>query len=215
MKKFYILMAALMTAVCVNAQALQFYVKGEPIENGARVDLTPYFEDGSWTPMYNPHLTMKTTTSGTASVVADFTKGECIPALDEDWKYGGSLSIQFCSIDGQCVLVNPGEKKDKQGAVTAGEDVDMQIELTAQIGDEQKYEDLGVDAEFTVTCNLGSESASVVFYVDKKGAGVNDIAVDANAPAEYFDLQGRRVANPENGIYIVRQGSKVTKQVIK
>lgn len=44
-------------------------------------------------------------------------------------------------------------------------------------------------------------------------AGVADVAVDANAPAEYFNLQGVRVANPENGLFIVRQGGKVTKVV--
>lgn len=44
-------------------------------------------------------------------------------------------------------------------------------------------------------------------------------AIDAieseNAPAEYFNMQGVRVANPRNGMYIVRQGNKVTKQVIR
>ena len=32
-----------------------------------------------------------------------------------------------------------------------------------------------------------------------------------NAPVEYFNLQGVRVANPENGLYIRRQGNKVEK----
>jgi len=41
--------------------------------------------------------------------------------------------------------------------------------------------------------------------------GVNDITVDNNAPVEYFNLQGVRVANPENGLFIRRQGSKVAK----
>lgn len=36
-----------------------------------------------------------------------------------------------------------------------------------------------------------------------------------NAPVEYYNLQGVRVSNPENGLFIVRQGSKVTKQVIR
>ena len=215
MKKFYILMAALMTAVCVNAQALQFYVKGEPVENGARIDLTPYFDEESWAPMYNPELTVKSDKSGIASVLVDFTKGVCTPALDDEWINGGSLSIQFC-IAGDCQIVDPGKQLEKQGSLTAGENFSTEIELTVgQMGSEQTFEDLAIDAEFTVSCTLGSESTSVVFYLDKKSAGVNDIAVDANAPAEYFDLQGRRVANPENGIYIVRQGSKVTKQVIK
>ena len=38
---------------------------------------------------------------------------------------------------------------------------------------------------------------------------------NANAPVEYFNLQGVRVANPENGLFIVRQGNKVSKQVIR
>ena len=45
--------------------------------------------------------------------------------------------------------------------------------------------------------------------------GVDDIIVDENAPVEYYNLQGVRVANPENGIYIRRQGSKVSKVLVK
>lgn len=36
---------------------------------------------------------------------------------------------------------------------------------------------------------------------------------DNDAPVEYYNLQGVRVANPENGLYIMRQGSKVTKVI--
>ncbi len=45
--------------------------------------------------------------------------------------------------------------------------------------------------------------------------GVEDVTVDENAPVEYYNLQGVRVANPENGIYIRRQGSKVSKVLVK
>lgn len=46
--------------------------------------------------------------------------------------------------------------------------------------------------------------------------GVEGIdAADANAPVEYYNLQGVRVANPENGLYIVKQGNKSWKQVIR
>lgn len=53
---------------------------------------------------------------------------------------------------------------------------------------------------------------------DENAAGVNDIVADVddvNAPVEYYNLQGVRVANPENGIFIVKQGNKVSKQVIR
>ncbi len=45
--------------------------------------------------------------------------------------------------------------------------------------------------------------------------GVADIEVEDNAPVEYYNLQGVRVAEPENGLYIVRQGSKVSKRLIR
>lgn len=47
--------------------------------------------------------------------------------------------------------------------------------------------------------------------------GVEDItADDDNAPVEYYNLQGIRVIHPAKGqIYIVRQGEKVSKQLMK
>ena len=53
-----------------------------------------------------------------------------------------------------------------------------------------------------------------VYYNDP--SGVNDIvAEDSNAPVEYYNLQGVRVANPENGLYIRVQGKKATKVLVK
>ena len=55
-------------------------------------------------------------------------------------------------------------------------------------------------------------------YGDEAGqSGIFDAAVeeDADAPAVYYNLQGVQVANPENGVYIVRRGSKVTKELIR
>jgi hypothetical protein len=47
-------------------------------------------------------------------------------------------------------------------------------------------------------------------------AGVKDITVDnSEAEVEYFNLQGIRVNNPTNGLYIRRQGKTVTKVLVK
>ena len=47
--------------------------------------------------------------------------------------------------------------------------------------------------------------------------GINDILTDANddtdAPVEYYNLQGQRVLNPSNGIFIERRGTKTTKVI--
>lgn len=46
-------------------------------------------------------------------------------------------------------------------------------------------------------------------------SGVDAIAADGeNAPVEYFNLQGVRVENPSKGLYIRRQGAKVTKVIM-
>lgn len=47
-------------------------------------------------------------------------------------------------------------------------------------------------------------------------ASVDGIAIEENnAPVEYFNLQGVRVDNPANGLYIMRQGNKATKVLVK
>ena len=59
----------------------------------------------------------------------------------------------------------------------------------------------------------------VNFYAVSYAGGstaISDINVDnANAPVEYFNLQGIRVENPANGLYIRRQGNKVEKVYVK
>ena len=68
-------------------------------------------------------------------------------------------------------------------------------------------------------CIYGFNKAVIKFggeyfpYGDDEG-GVADVVFDANAPVEYFNLQGVRVANPENGLFIRRQGNTVTKVVL-
>lgn len=51
----------------------------------------------------------------------------------------------------------------------------------------------------------------------KSTSGVEAVEanVDANVPVVYYNLQGQRVANPENGLYIRVQGNKVEKVAIR
>ena len=54
------------------------------------------------------------------------------------------------------------------------------------------------------------------FFIEE--SGIEDIIVDADtsdAPVEYYNLQGIRIENPANGIYIRRQGSSTTKVSIR
>ena len=51
------------------------------------------------------------------------------------------------------------------------------------------------------------DSNDVVTGID----GINLDENDADAPVGFYNLQGQRVVNPSNGIYIRRHGSNVTK----
>lgn len=73
---------------------------------------------------------------------------------------------------------------------------------------------LEVPAEITSGC-----SVMVTFYptIREHQSGVADALVEEqNAPAEYFNLQGVRIAAPQNGqLYIVRRGASVSKEIVK
>ena len=53
--------------------------------------------------------------------------------------------------------------------------------------------------------------------VDTTESAVEDVKVNATSEgnAEYYNLQGIRVDNPQSGIYIRRIGSKATKVLVR
>lgn len=80
----------------------------------------------------------------------------------------------------------------------------------------------GVDDGYKYTqieVTIGEREYTITFYQPNNvsyTSGVNDLTVDdANGDVEYFNLQGIRVKNPANGIYIRRQGNRVSKVLVK
>lgn len=77
-------------------------------------------------------------------------------------------------------------------------------ELKDVIGVVNYYQKKGADAP----------AASIYPIEIKAAAGIAGVEADLNAPVEYFNLQGVRVENPANGLYIMRQGSKAVKVIL-
>ena len=69
-----------------------------------------------------------------------------------------------------------------------------------------------VVAEGTYFINVDFDSMTV--WVSSEAAGVEDIEIETATPV-YYNLQGVEVANPQNGLFIVKQGNKVSKQLVK
>lgn len=73
-------------------------------------------------------------------------------------------------------------------------------------------------AEIRYTLLSAGQRAALELKLPPSITGVESVEVNndaQNAPAEYFDLGGRRVMNPSTGIYIVRRGSSVTKEAVR
>ncbi len=62
----------------------------------------------------------------------------------------------------------------------------------------------------------GSWQIKNILVKGKKSSAVSDITVeDSDAPVVYYNMQGVRVANPANGLYIRVQGKKATKVLVR
>lgn len=78
--------------------------------------------------------------------------------------------------------------------------------------------DGGKTNEAYIDCVGGAYISSIdVSYCASGGASIIIPTVnnDPNAPVEYYNLQGVKINNPSNGMYIRRQGSQTTKIIIK
>lgn len=81
---------------------------------------------------------------------------------------------------------------------------------------EGKTELKGWSDNVTVAASGFTDANFLSIYIPSATSAITEIeAADENIPVEYFNLQGIRVANPENGLYIRRQGNKVSKVLVK
>lgn len=81
-----------------------------------------------------------------------------------------------------------------------------------------------ISLDNTYVCNRNADGDGFTDYdvadfsvsINETNTAVESVEVsDIETAVEYFNLQGLRVVNPVSGIYLRRQGSSVTKQVIR
>lgn len=118
---------------------------------------------------------------------------------------------QVCEADGNCFPT-----KEQYFATLDEEGFMWMIEATEVLEDAEPI--------YTVTASVAYgevddyeeiEDSSMTFkikYSKTYDAGVTGIEADSNEAPIYYNLLGKRVTNPSNGIYIVKQGKKVTKR---
>lgn len=77
------------------------------------------------------------------------------------------------------------------------------------------YEDLGTIGIQSVNTAADKVYKSDIVWSDGSQSGIDSVIVDEDGENILYDLWGRRVNDPQPGIYISRQGKKATKVVIK
>lgn len=124
----------------------------------------------------------------------------------------GDIAVENCTMTNNAdgTIAYTGQKSGLSllgGAIMA--DVDLNGTETAE-----GALNMNINVIWT---NGGDIPITVTFNGNKANpAGVTGITVnDENAQVEYYNLQGIRVENPEGGVYIRRQGSKISKVLVK
>ncbi len=81
-------------------------------------------------------------------------------------------------------------------------------------GTEQTVDITGVTGEsYFKLDKKGAENKWTVVNITDVVTSIEEVAAE-NAPVEFFNLQGVKVANPENGIFIRKQGNKTSKVIL-
>ena len=113
---------------------------------------------------------------------------------------------------GDIVVENVKIEKGAYGTTLQGEKKGMGLLGGALQADVTLVGVISLNGDVDMVINVLWENIPIVatFTTDEVNA-IQSVEADANAPVEYYDLQGRRVVNPEGGIFIRRQGAKTAK----
>lgn len=119
--------------------------------------------------------------------------------------------LQFAATKAATNLVLLGDNDERIGvALPTGE-----TRTKLNIVDNEEVVGETVVVEGSLESYFGAPGVKNTKYVSGL-SGVEAVVIESeNNAVEYFNLQGVRVAQPTQGLYIVRQGSKVSKQIIR
>lgn len=154
-------------------------------------------------------------------------------AINDDWMFVSEDGINY-QLDTKAVIpagsefklagVNATGEAEWNEGINYGLNSIARATLSAPVDENIAIHHAGsnniiFDNEYNGTIKLslpeGAGKDGSVMFMSKNLSGVSDIKADTQAPAEYYNLQGMPVANPRNGIYIVRRGNTISKVYVK
>ena len=234
MKKLLLFAALFATAMVGRAQSFTVLHDGNPVENGSYVICTEYADDtdevpeDNWGYTYDLTLLIENKSMNAHSYTGTLlwgsypTKEQLAEGNDVVGECGytqwGDATI--CNTQGNCF----GPKGDNLGqgdCTVAGMSSNGGFQFHLMTAPPELV------SEYKITITLAEDPTDIfeckVLYAPTEeaakefiaNAGVNDIIADGDSTPVYYNLNGMKVANPSKGLYIVKRGSKVTKEVIR
>lgn len=208
MKKTLLMSAFMACAGLMSAQTLSFTVSGKPVNNGDEVfsynvNYIPP-EDG-WPATIQLFPEVFVTSDQNTSLTVEMKNTSESP----------DMVLQMCwpTICQSCA---PGNTISSESNIKAGDANDLKIdsfwldaiEGVTYVGkcEITAYPTGAPDKKFSFKLTMQ--------YPQDPGA-VDGIEMDSDVAPVYYNLQGVRVENPENGLYIVKRGNKVSKTIIR
>ena len=187
-----------------QAQSFTVYSHGEQVTDGATINVKGELTEQSFEYggtifsqtecKWNPEIEGKVTGSKMGTVE--------LSAEGKGWT--------ICWPD-QCKPIMPGKSISVSGLFeTNGNDLQIHCEMMAS-GEELVIPDSNT-AKVVIT--VGDESLTLTLVNDKPSTGVEKIEGAASAPI-YYNLQGQKVDNPHNGVYIRVMNGKSSKVLVK
>ena len=224
MKKILLSIALVaMSVFSMSASSFKIEVNDVEVKNGDVIEMSE-MEQGTLSMVIYPHMKLTNTTSSEVEAVIE--AGFLEVAQPETSTGQVANMAQFC-FAGSCIACPSVANEFVQIGLTFGANQsytgnDAHVEyMPAYEGmgfwDVQKFYP-GVSVFQLTLRNTKDENDAITFtfkFNYKGNDAIDGIEVDS-AAAEYYNFQGVKVANPEKGgMYIVRRGAKVSKEIVK
>ena len=124
----------------------------------------------------------------------------------------GQTPFEICW-PSQCITYGPDGLAKTSGKIGTTP-VAIDIHIMGEITEDKKPSLDGGMSKVHMECGSESLEFTLKGLPDDYNNAVDENLADALTPAEYFTIQGVRVAEPEKGqFYIERKGGKVTKKI--
>lgn len=171
----------------------------------------------------NRQTTVGTETNQLAPIAysAQPTEAVITPTPENDEikvKAGDIITFTFANASKLEVVIETEEAPETQGAPVlkaAAEPIPVEGDTYKYTVPAQVLNTIITVTPYNAEGEKLADRAASVMLVNADTTGVIDVTVAGEGEIEYFNLQGVRIANPESGLYIRRQGKQVSKVYLR